>query len=229
MTQGTLRTTKGPIEKVTAFVTRGPANARELLVFRHPSGGIQLPAGTIEENEPVEAAALRETWEETGLTAVAVSSYLGAQLQNLRADYRMVLRKVTLLQLPNPESPVVPQPFPTYLGLRRGLPVRRMGDEQNGFVPVAYEEYDDIMDDPAAVPTRSVSGWIEADAVTPDLVRHFFHLTTTEPTPNSWVQSAEEWEHRFELYWASLPSTHNASLIPSQAAWLREYTDRLML
>jgi hypothetical protein len=129
----------------------------------------------------------------------------------------MVLRKVTLLQHPEPDADAVAQPFPSYLGLRRGLPVRRMGDVQNGYVPVAYEEYDDIMEDPAAVPTRRVSGWIEADAVTPDILRHYFHLTTTESTPDSWVQSAEEWEHRFELYWVSLPSPDNAGLIPSQA------------
>ena len=214
---------------MTAFVTRGPAHARELLLFRHPGGGIQLPAGTIEEGEPAEAAALRETWEETGLTAVAVASYLGAQHQTMRTNYLMVLRKVALLQQPDPDSDVVLQPFPTYLGLRRGLPVRRMGDVRDGFLPVAYEEYDDIMEDPKALPTRSVSGWIEADSVTPDILRHYFHLTTTGPTPDSWVQSAEEWEHRFELYWAPLPSPNDAGLIPSQAAWLREFADRLML
>lgn len=50
--------------KVTAFVTRtNPVSSTgcELLVFRHPFGGLQLPAGTIEESEAPEAA-LRETW-----------------------------------------------------------------------------------------------------------------------------------------------------------------------
>jgi 8-oxo-dGTP pyrophosphatase MutT (NUDIX family) len=221
------------LEKVTVFVTRGPSEARELLVFRHPSGGIQLPAGTVEEGEPAEEAALRETWEETGLTAVEVAAYLGVQPQTMRADYQMVLRKVTLLQHPHRAAPEVEPPFSTYLGLRRGLPVRRIGSAQAGYVNVAYEEFDAIAiaGDNFEIPARSVSGWVPSDAVTPVLVRHFFHLTVTEPTPHTWVQSAEEWEHRFELYWVPLPSGCDdvpcTGLIPSQAVWLTEYVDRL--
>src|SRR5262249_43927849 len=48
------------LEKVTAFVTRDAAQARELLVFRHPHAGVQIPAGTVEKGESAEAAALRE-------------------------------------------------------------------------------------------------------------------------------------------------------------------------
>jgi 8-oxo-dGTP pyrophosphatase MutT (NUDIX family) len=227
-----LRIAHEPLEKVTVFVTRGTADARELLVFRHPMGGVQLPAGTIEQNEPAEEAALRETWEETGLTGVTVAAYFGVQPQVMRADYHMVLRRVTLLQQPRADAPAVVQPFPTYLGLRRGLPVRRMGEEYNGYVKVAYEEFDAaaITSDAFDVPHRSVSGWVESDAVTPILLRHFFHVTTTEPTPDSWVQSAEEWEHRFELYWVPLrfPMTAVMGLIPSQAIWLTEYAERLL-
>lgn len=40
------------LHKVTGFVTRG----RELLVFRHPTAGVQLPAGTVEAGETPEAA-----------------------------------------------------------------------------------------------------------------------------------------------------------------------------
>ena len=55
------------LEKVTAFVVRTGALGRELLVFKHPTAGIQLPAGTVEPGEPVEKAVVREVWEETGL------------------------------------------------------------------------------------------------------------------------------------------------------------------
>ncbi len=219
------------MEKVTVFVTRGPAEARELLVFRHPCGGVQLPAGTVEANEPPGEAALRETWEETGLTAVTVVGYFGSQTQTMRADYHMVLRTVLLLESPRPDAEAVIAAFPTYLGLRRGLPVRRLGDPQNGYVKVAYEEFDEIAKEDFSNPSRSVSGWVPSDAITPLLVRHFYHVTPTEATPDTWIQSAEEWEHRFELYWVPLPRSASdvgsTGLIPSQAAWVAQYIDRL--
>jgi 8-oxo-dGTP pyrophosphatase MutT (NUDIX family) len=217
-----------PLEKVTAFVTRGPADNRELLVFRHPSGGVQLPAGTVEEGEFVEGAALREAREETGLTAVEVVSFFGTQPQPMRADARVVLRRVCLLQRPTPDSPEIVRPFPTYLGLRRGLYIRQIGEAPGGYAQVVYEEFDGPAHT-AIAPSRSASGWIEADAITPTVVRHFFHLTPTEPTPDAWVQSAEEWGLRFELYWVPLlpPQAAIAGLIPSQAVWLAEYADRL--
>lgn len=62
--------------KVLAYVTRG----QELLVFRHrdfPEAGLQVPAGTIEEGEEPQDAALREVREESGLTDVRVVSFLG--------------------------------------------------------------------------------------------------------------------------------------------------------
>ena len=57
------------LQKVTAFVTRGVGEDAELLVFRHPHAGLQLPAGTVEVDESPPAAALREVLEETAVTA----------------------------------------------------------------------------------------------------------------------------------------------------------------
>ncbi len=63
--------------KATAVVIRGDCAARELLVFEHPRTGLQLPAGTVEDGETFEAAAIRELAEETGLTDVILHSELG--------------------------------------------------------------------------------------------------------------------------------------------------------
>ena len=42
------------IQKVTGFITRGRSDGgHDLLVFQHPSAGVQLPAGTVEEGEGV--------------------------------------------------------------------------------------------------------------------------------------------------------------------------------
>ena len=52
------------------------------MVFTHrdiPEAGVQVPAGTVEEGETLDAAVLREVHEETSLppTAVRIAEYLG--------------------------------------------------------------------------------------------------------------------------------------------------------
>ena len=73
--------TANTVKKVVAYITRGD----ELLVFTHrdfPEAGVQVPAGTVEAGETLDAAVLREVHEETGLlpTAVRKAAYLGRRL-----------------------------------------------------------------------------------------------------------------------------------------------------
>ena len=65
------------IKKVAAIVTREGRAATEVLVFDHPleEGGLmtQIPAGTVEPNEPPDVAAVRELLEETGVRGQLVA------------------------------------------------------------------------------------------------------------------------------------------------------------
>lgn len=69
------------IRKVVAYITRRRAMApRQLLVFAHkdmPEVPIQVPAGTIDSGESIEAALFREVWEESGLSALCLERKLG--------------------------------------------------------------------------------------------------------------------------------------------------------
>jgi ADP-ribose pyrophosphatase YjhB (NUDIX family) len=73
-----------PTRKVIAYITRG----EKLLVFRHPhhpEAGIQIPAGTVNFDESLEDAVVREAQEETGLSRFEIHAFLGVQDQDLTA------------------------------------------------------------------------------------------------------------------------------------------------
>src|SRR6185312_4911877 len=56
--------------KVLAYITKGEEDEREILVFEqknNPDAGLQVPGGTIEENEFLIDALYREIEEETGI------------------------------------------------------------------------------------------------------------------------------------------------------------------
>ena len=71
------------IAKVIAYITRQRNGIAELLVFEHVDvdAGVQVPKGTMEPNETLEAAVIREVREETGLTSFESMSHLGAMIQ----------------------------------------------------------------------------------------------------------------------------------------------------
>ncbi len=70
--------------KVFAYITHG----RRLLVFRHPESpeaGIQVPAGTVQPGEDLEAAVLRVATEETWRTDLVLVRFLGEEVRD-RSD-----------------------------------------------------------------------------------------------------------------------------------------------
>ena len=64
-------------EKVAAYITKSD----RLLVFTERNFteiGRQIPSGTLEPNEALEKAVLREVFEESGLENVRINEYLGS-------------------------------------------------------------------------------------------------------------------------------------------------------
>lgn len=201
--------------KVTAFITRATDTARELLVFMHPTAGLQLPAGTVEIDETPEAAVLRETAEETGLTAVSIVELLDVIEQPLAENERMIVRRCVLQASPGNEGTLR---LGTYL--QRGQTVQLIGIT-GGFAHVAYTEYK--FEDNTFFAVSSKSGWVAARFLTNRVQRYLFHLTPTEPTPLQWMVNADG--HSFSLFW--VPLDKEAGLIAPQQAWLDLVHDRL--
>src|SRR5687768_13980923 len=63
--------------RVCPVVLRRTEPGLEILAFEHPLAGHQLVKDSIEAGETIEAAALRELAEESGLTAVRATTHLG--------------------------------------------------------------------------------------------------------------------------------------------------------
>ncbi len=66
-----------------AYIT----HAQRLLLFTHPrspEAGIQVPAGSVEEGEDPADAALREAFEETGLSGLKLVRFLAQDTRDMR-------------------------------------------------------------------------------------------------------------------------------------------------
>jgi 8-oxo-dGTP pyrophosphatase MutT (NUDIX family) len=63
--------------KVCPVVLRSIGSTVDVLAFEHPLAGYQLVKGTVEAGEALEAAALRELGEESGITSASVVRNIG--------------------------------------------------------------------------------------------------------------------------------------------------------
>lgn len=74
-----------PATKACAVVVRQRDAGPEVLVFRHPTHGVQFVKGTIEQGESAAQAAIRELAEETGIERGRVVRSLGTWYSDVNA------------------------------------------------------------------------------------------------------------------------------------------------
>jgi len=195
------------LEKATAFITRRKDGESQLLLFKHPNAGIQLPAGTVEEGESPEKAVLREAMEETGLDKVIVKSYIGCMKVNLPEDKIVVSKSTKVYARPDYGS------F-DWAQFRRGITIEDNHRQLNGFRQVVYKENDDFLN-PEYV-TYSILGWVPDECIAKEVMRYLYHLEIDEETGNQWENVSDN--HVFTFFWSSLSEL--PELIYPQNEWL---------
>ena len=86
------------MNKVCPVILRKNNNTLEILLFKHPTAGIQLVKGTIEKSEPVFQAAIRELYEESGIVVGEQHCYdWGShQISNQNGTLFFVILQITV-------------------------------------------------------------------------------------------------------------------------------------
>jgi 8-oxo-dGTP pyrophosphatase MutT (NUDIX family) len=193
-------------EKVTAFVTRSTSHGTELLLFEHPRAGIQLPAGTVEADEPHAAAAAREACEETGLLDLPSGHFLDAVLEPLPDDHYLVHTTTRVYARPDTTS------F-DWASIRRGILVlcNRTGAD---FSHITYAERDTQTEPPFV--SYQITGWVPTTMLTRQVMRYFYHFPYQSATPTTWWVDTDN--HRFRLFWAPLDQL--PVIVAPQRWWL---------
>lgn len=204
------------IQKVTALITRDTPRGRELLVFSHPDDGTtQIPAGTVDDGESPDDAVLREVAEETGLTAVRVIRKLDAVWQQIPTNGRLVLETHPLCVEPGKSEAV------DGFVLRRGLFVFTE-ETLDGWAKSRYEEYGYDQQTKTVLTHWIKVGWLPTRILSNRVMRHFYHLTITEPTPDHWTAEDPGDNGRIQhVHWESMDG--DAGVIPVQSWWLEQF------
>ena len=200
----------GVVQKVTAFIVRERGGLKELLVFKHPTAGIQIPAGTVEAGEDIETAVKRETYEETGLQSVEIKAYLGCFENELENNQRIIAETTRVYIEPNLTA------IPYKRKLPKGLTVDYRSIQRD-FTCISYIEYAyDRFHKPICIDTH-ITGWVLNESLSAQKERHFFLLSTQEETEDAWELKSDR-GHIFRPYWT--PLSPKPEIISPQDRWL---------
>ena len=205
------------IQKVTAFIVRERRGVKELLVFKHPTAGIQIPAGTVEVGEDIETAVKRETYEETGLQSVEIENYLGCFENELENNQRIIAETTQVYIEPNLTAISYKRKLP------KGLTVDYLSTQED-FTHVSYIEYEyNQFYEPICI-DANITGWVPNENISARKKRHFFQLTTQEKTADAWELKSDQ-GHIFKPYWTPLSPKPN--IISPQDKWLDFVYERI--
>ena len=196
------------VQKVTAFIVRERDSVKELLVFKHPTAGIQIPAGTVEAGEDIEIAVKREAYEETGLKLVEIEEYLGCIENELENNQKIIAKTTQVYIEPNLNA------MPYEKRLTRGLTVDYHSTQED-FTHISYIQYDKHPN-PTCI-RYNITGWVPNENLSGQKKRHFFHLTTQEKTEDAWELESDG-GHIFQPYWT--PFSPRPEIVPPQNRWL---------
>ncbi len=196
------------IEKVTAFITRERNGLKELLVFKHPTTGIQIPAGTVEEGEGLETAVRREVEEETGLQIVNVEKYLG-YVENELKDTERIIAKTAKVYI---EASLNATSYEEKLTRELTVDYHAISED---FTRISYIEYNKFPQ-PASI-LYNITGWVQSQNLSAQKTRHFFQLSTQEKTKDAWQLKSDK-DHIFEPYWT--PLKPKPQVVEPQSKWL---------
>ena len=201
------------LTKVAAFVTRGRETEKQLLVIHHPNAGLQVAAGTVKLGEQHEKAVTRKIVEETGLAEVQIERALGSISEQLPTGRQLILRATKIFSEPSFDA------SSEGFGLTRGSTVSVVR-QYGGFSAIIGEPLDHRQDPPRRV--SGVRGFVRSSLLGTRVERHFFHLTTTAATPDSWEAYADG--HDLLLSWS--PLFPHPELVTPQSSWLeRVYSE----
>ncbi|MCE2414693.1 NUDIX domain-containing protein [Candidatus Poribacteria bacterium] len=198
------------VQKVTAFIVRERDGVKELLVFKHPTAGVQIPAGTVEKGEDIETAVKRETYEETGLQFVEIENYLGCFENELENNQRIIAETTQVYSEPNLTA------IPYKRKLPKGLTVDYLSTQEN-FTHISYIEYEyDKSHKPIHIDSN-ITGWVPNENLSAQKKRHFFLMSTQEETADAWELKSDQ-GHIFKPYW--VPLLPKPQIISPQDKWL---------
>jgi 8-oxo-dGTP pyrophosphatase MutT (NUDIX family) len=194
------------LEKVTAFITRPALTGMDLLLFHHPSAGIQFPAGTVEEGEAPQAASLREAEEESGLQGLRLERPIAVCEEGPVIGDHFIAQATTVYSRPDCSS------F-DWAHFRRGLTVRVLR-RAKGFVHVTFEEPNRWPNPQYA--TYQITGWIPQEVLCKTAIRHFYLFAFDGDSPEKWTVAIDR--QIFTPFWA--PLTNVPEIIAPQRPWL---------
>ena len=205
------------VQKVTAFIVRERNGVKELLVFKHPTAGIQIPAGTVEKGEDIETAIKREVYEETGLQSIEIENYLGCFENELENNERIIAETTKVYIEPNLNAIAYRRKLP------KGLTVDYLSTQED-FTHISYIEYGyDQFYEPICI-DANITGWVPNKNISAEKKRHFFHLSTQEKTADAWELKSDQ-GHIFKPYWT--PLSPKPKIIPPQNRWLDFVYERI--